>query len=215
MEHDWNRRAFIKAAGLGFASTLLSGCRRTEMKLPQSTKKPNIVILVADDLGWNDVGYHGSEIRTPRIDSLAKEGIGLDRFYVTPVCSPTRAGLMTGRYPHRYGLRDAVIPPWRDFGLAIDEECMPQLLARAGYTRRACIGKWHLGHSKKVYHPISRGFTHFYGHYNGAIDYFTHKRDGELDWHRNFDSNYDEGYATTLLADESVRFINGSVTYLL
>ncbi len=174
--------------------------------------KPNIVILVADDLGWNDVGYHGSKIRTPRIDRLAKEGLELDRFYVCPICSPTRAGLLTGRYPHRFGLRRTVIPPWREFGLSLDEECMPQLLEKAGYERRACLGKWHLGHSKKAYLPNSRGFTHFYGHYNGAIDYFTHEREGELDWHRNFDSSYDKGYSTTLLAKEGVRFINESTS---
>ena len=171
---------------------------------------PNIVILLADDLGWNDVGYHGSDIRTPRIDAFVREGLELDRFYVCPICSPTRAGLMTGRYPHRFGLRDTVIPPWRDFGLATDEETLPEVLASAGYTRRACIGKWHLGHSRLAYHPLNRGFTHFYGHYNGNIDYFTHKREGELDWHRNFEPCHDEGYSTDLLAREAVRFIEES-----
>lgn len=171
---------------------------------------PNIVVIVADDLGWNDVGYHGSQIRTPRIDALAREGVELDRFYVCPICTPTRAGLMTGRYPHRFGLRDTVIPPWRDYGLSTDEACLPELLAGAGYERRACVGKWHLGHSRRAYHPLSRGFTSFYGHYNGAIDYFTHVREGELDWHRGFEASRDEGYSTTLLADEAVRFIEAS-----
>lgn len=179
---------------------------------------PNIVIIVADDLGWNDVGYHGSEIRTPRLDSLAREGVELDRFYVCPICTPTRAGLMTGRYPHRFGLRETVIPPWRDYGLSTDEACLPELLAAAGYERRACIGKWHLGHSRRLYHPLSHGFTSFYGHYNGALDYFTHLREGELDWHRDFDASRDEGYSTTLLADEAVRFIetsDGEAPFLL
>ncbi len=171
---------------------------------------PNIVLILADDLGWNDVGYHGSAIRTPRIDELAREGVELDRFYVCPICTPTRAGLMTGRYPHRFGLRDTVIPPWRDYGLSTDEACLPELLAAAGYERRACIGKWHLGHSRRVYHPLSRGFTSFYGHYNGAIDYFTHLREGELDWHRGFEASRDKGYSTTLIAEEAVRFIEAS-----
>lgn len=171
---------------------------------------PNIVIIVADDLGWNDVGFHGSKIRTPRLDALAREGVELDRFYVCPICTPTRAGLMTGRYPHRFGLRNTVIAPWRDYGLSTDEVCLPELLAEAGYERRACIGKWHLGHSRRAYHPLSRGFTSFYGHYNGALDYFTHLREGELDWHRGFEASRDEGYSTTLLADEAVRFIKGS-----
>ena len=173
-------------------------------------KKPNLVILVADDLGWNDVGYHGSDIRTPSIDRLAKSGVQLDRFYVCPICSPTRAGLLTGRYPHRFGLRDTVIPPWRKFGLDLSEQTLPEVFAKAGYKRRACIGKWHLGHYKRAYHPIERGFTHFYGHYNGAIDYFTHLREGERDWHRNFEPSADAGYSTELLGDEAVRFIKGS-----
>ena len=173
-------------------------------------KRPNLVILVADDLGWNDVGYHGSDIRTPAIDRLAKSGVQLDRFYVCPICSPTRAGLLTGRYPHRFGLRDTVIPPWRKFGLNLSEQTLPEVFAQAGYKRRACIGKWHLGHYKRAYHPIERGFTHFYGHYNGAIDYFTHLREGERDWHRNFEPSSDAGYSTELLGDEAVRFIKGS-----
>ena len=173
-------------------------------------KKPNIVILVADDLGWNDVGYHGSDIRTPAIDRLAKTGVQLDRFYVCPICSPTRAGLLTGRYPHRFGLRDTVIPPWRKFGLDLSERTLPEFLAKIGYRHRACIGKWHLGHYKRAYHPIERGFTHFYGHYNGAIDYFTHLREGERDWHRNFEPSADAGYSTELLGDEAVRFIKSS-----
>ena len=173
-------------------------------------KRPNLVILVADDLGWNDVGYHGSDIRTPAIDRLAKSGRQLDRFYVCPICSPTRAGLLTGRYPHRFGLRNTVIPPWRKFGLDLSEQTLPDVFAKAGYKRRACIGKWHLGHYKRAYHPIERGFTHFYGHYNGAIDYFTHLREGERDWHRNFEPSADAGYSTELLGDEAVRFIKGS-----
>jgi arylsulfatase B len=191
----------------------------TELASAASNESPpNIVVIVADDLGWNDVGYHGSPIRTPRLDSLAREGVELDRFYVCPICTPTRAGLMTGRYPHRFGLRNTVIAPWRDYGLSAEEACLPELLAEAGYERRACVGKWHLGHSRRAYHPLSRGFTSFYGHYNGAIDYFTHLREGELDWHRDFDSSRDEGYTTTLLADEAVRFIeasNGAAPFLL
>ena len=173
-------------------------------------KRPNLVILVADDLGWNDVGYHGSDIRTPAIDRLAKSGRQLDRFYVCPICSPTRAGLLTGRYPHRFGLRNTVIPPWRKFGLDLSEQTLPDVFAKVGYKRRACIGKWHLGHYKRAYHPIERGFTHFYGHYNGAIDYFTHLREGERDWHRDFEPSADAGYSTELLGDEAVRFIKGS-----
>ncbi|NQU22747.1 MAG: sulfatase-like hydrolase/transferase [Candidatus Nealsonbacteria bacterium] len=171
---------------------------------------PNVVILLADDLGFADVGYHGGKIETPNIDRLARQGVRLERFYACPVCSPTRAGLMTGRYPIRLGLMRAVIPPWRKYGMPTDEQTLADLLAKAGYERRAAIGKWHLGHSARKYHPLRRGFTHFYGHYNGAIDYFTHLREDALDWHRDFDLCDDKGYSTDLIGREAVRFVEES-----
>ncbi|MDR2775990.1 MAG: arylsulfatase [Tannerella sp.] len=170
--------------------------------------RPNIVIIMADDLGWANVGYHGSAIKTPNLDLLAKEGIELNRFYTAPISSPARAGLLTGRYPSRFGIRENVIPPWRDFGIDPDEETLPEMLEKAGYTNRALTGKWHLGHSRKIYYPLSNGYTHFYGHLNGAIDYFTHYREGQLDWHNDWESSYDEGYSTDLIAGEAVKCIN-------
>lgn len=169
--------------------------------------KPNIVIIVADDLGWGDVGFHGSEIKTPNIDKLSREGLVLNRFYTAPVCSPTRAGLMTGRYPDRFGLRETVIPPWSGFGVDTEEKFLPQYLKEAGYKNRAVLGKWHLGHAKKEYLPLSRGFTHFYGHYNGAIDYFTHEREGEPDWHNDEQASQDKGYSTELITSEALKNI--------
>lgn len=177
---------------------------------PGLSRKPNIVLILADDLGWDDVGYHGGAPRTPNIDAIASEGLQLDRFYACPICSPTRASLLTGRYPIRDGLMRAVIPPWRKKGLPPAEETIAEMLGKGGYKHRACLGKWHLGHSDPKYHPLNQGFTYFYGCYNGAVDYFTHKRDGELDWHRNFEPSYDEGYITDLLSDEAVRFIEQS-----
>ncbi|MBD3672226.1 MAG: sulfatase-like hydrolase/transferase [Planctomycetaceae bacterium] len=178
--------------------------------LLRANDKPNIVVIVADDLGYADVGYHGSDIQTPNIDSLAKQGVALEKFYVCPMCSPTRAGLLTGRYPNRFGLMRAVIPPWRDYGLPQEEVTLPELLKNAGYERRGIIGKWHLGHSKTEYHPLEHGFTYFYGHYNGAIDYFTHEREGEVDWHRNRETIHEEGYSTDLLAADAAKFITES-----
>jgi len=172
-----------------------------------SGNKPNIVIILADDLGWGDVGYHGGSIQTPNIDKLSRTGIQLDRFYVAPISSPTRTGLMTGKYPNRLGIRNDVIPPWRDYGIEPEEIMLPQELAKAGYKNRAIIGKWHLGHSRKEYYPLSKGFTHFYGHLNGAIDYFTHERDGELDWHNDWESCYDKGYSTDLITEHAVKCI--------
>ncbi len=168
---------------------------------------PNIVIILADDLGWTDVSLHGGSIPTPNIDRIAVEGAELARYYVAPVCSPTRAGLLTGRYPIRYGAMRAVYPPWRGGGMDVSERTLADILGDGGYEHRGIFGKWHLGHSDKQYHPLRRGFTAFYGHYNGAIDYFTHEREGELDWHDGFEASADEGYATDLIADRAVDFI--------
>ncbi len=164
-------------------------------------------MIVSDDQGWADVSFHGGTIRTPNIDRIAHEGVELDRFYACPVCTPTRAGLVTGRYAIRFGMQRAVCRPFLDTGVPPEEDTLAEMLARAGYQARAAVGKWHIGHSRRRYHPLRQGFTFFYGHYNGNIDYFTHMREGELDWHRNFDSSDDEGYSTDLIADEAVRFI--------
>ena len=94
--------------------------------------KPNIVIMVADDLGWADVGYHGGNIDTPSLDKLAEEGVRLNRFYTTPICSPTRAALMTGRDPIRLGIAYGVILPWDNIGVNPAEHFMPQSLQAAG-----------------------------------------------------------------------------------
>ncbi|MDP3071434.1 MAG: arylsulfatase [Opitutaceae bacterium] len=168
--------------------------------------KPHVLFILADDLGWGDVGYHGGEIKTPHIDALAQAGARLDQFYVQPVCSPTRSAFLTGRYPIRHGLQTGVVRPWARYGLPLDERTLPQALKEAGYTT-AISGKWHLGHFEPAYLPTRRGFDHQYGHYNGAIDYDTHERDGGHDWHRNDKVNRDEGYATQLIAREAARLI--------
>ena len=169
--------------------------------------KPNVLFILADDLGRQDCGFMGgTEIKTPHIDKLAKTGAVLDAFYVQPVCSPTRAALMTGRYPMRHGLQVGVVRPWAQYGLPLDERTLPQALKEAGYETSIC-GKWHLGHFAPEYLPTRRGFDHQYGHYNGALDYFQHTRDGGFDWHRDDKVNRDEGYTTTLLGREAARRI--------
>lgn len=172
----------------------------------KNNRKPNIVIIVADDLGWNCVGYHGGPVRTPQIDRLAQQGAILDRFYVSPMCSPTREGLMTGRYPMRYGMARSVIRPWMAYGLPTEECMIPELLA-GDYPHRGAFGKWHLGHLDPKWHPLSRGFTQFKGSYNGAVDYWTRNRDGELDWHVNDVPTEEKGYVTDLIADAACTFI--------
>lgn len=171
---------------------------------------PNVVLILADDLGWDDVGYHNNRMQTPRIDNFVDESIKLDRFYTAPICTPTRCGLLTGRSPIRYGRMRSVLPPWRDMGLPTDERTIADALAGAGYEQRACFGKWHLGHSDPKYHPLNRGFTRFQGLYNGAFDYFSHTREGELDWHEDDEASYENGYATDLLTDHVVDFIRDS-----
>lgn len=168
--------------------------------------RPNIVFLLADDLGSYDVGWRGSEIKTPHLDKLALAGARLEQFYVQPVCSPTRGALLTGRYPFRYGLQVSVVRPWAEYGLPLEERTLPQALHDVGY-QTAIVGKWHLGHFRPEYLPTRRGFDHQYGHYNGALDYFTHIRDGGFDWHRDDRENHDEGYSTHLLAREAVRLV--------
>src|SRR5437588_10163663 len=169
--------------------------------------RPNVVFILADDLGREDCGFMGgTQIKTPHVDKLAAAGARLDAFYVQPVCSPTRAALMTGRYPMRHGLQVGVVRPWAQYGLPPEERTLAQALKSAGY-RTAIVGKWHLGHFQRAYLPTMRGFDHQYGHYNGALDYFTHRRDGGLDWHRNDQVCPDEGYTTRLLGDEAVRLI--------
>ena len=177
------------------------------LAVAHASAAPHIVFLLADDLGWSDVGWHGGDIATPNIDRLAASGAKLEQFYVQPVCSPTRAALMTGRYPMRYGLQVSVIRPWAQYGLPLEERTLPQALKSAGYAT-AIVGKWHLGHFERAYLPTQRGFDRQYGHYNGALDYFTHERDGGLDWHRDDRALREEGYATTLLGDEAVRLIS-------
>jgi arylsulfatase A-like enzyme len=168
---------------------------------------PNVVFLLADDLGREDCGFMGGkEIQTPHIDKLARAGAILDAFYAQPVCSPTRAAFMTGRYPMRHGLQVGVVRPWAQYGLPLEERTLPEALQEAGYAT-AIVGKWHLGHFRPEYLPTKRGFDHQYGHYNGALDYFTHIRDGGFDWHKDDQVCRDEGYSTHLLAKDAVQFV--------
>jgi len=175
----------------------------------QPASRPNIVYIVADDLGWKDVGFHGADIRTPNLDALARGGAQLTQFYAQPMCTPTRAALMTGRYPFRYGLQTAVILSGHTYGLATDEWLLPQALKEAGY-RTAIVGKWHLGHGDRKYWPRQRGFDAQYGPLIGEIDYFTHAQHGVIDWYRDNRRVKEPGYSTTLFGNEAVRIIESS-----
>lgn len=169
--------------------------------------KPNIVIILADDLGNADLGYRGSDIRTPNIDQLAREGVRAESFYGMPVCTPSRAELMTGRYAMRYGLQTLVIFPSHSYGLPTDERTLPQALKEVGYET-AMVGKWHLGHADRIYWPQNRGFGHFYGNLVGEVDYFTKERGGLIDWQRDGRFLKEDGYFTTLIGNEAVDIID-------
>lgn len=172
-----------------------------------SGDRPNVIIIVADDLGWNDVGFHGGDIDTPSLDRLAAEGTELNRFYTTPICSPTRAALMTGRDPMRLGVAYGVILPWDTNGIHPDEHFLPESFLAAGY-QTAMVGKWHLGHAQMTYHPNQRGFEHFYGHLHTEVGFYPpFANQGGKDFQRNGVSIDDEGYETFLLADEASRVI--------
>ncbi|MBM4113523.1 MAG: arylsulfatase [Phycisphaerae bacterium] len=168
---------------------------------------PNIVHIVADDLGWKDVGFNGcTDIRTPNLDTLAAGGARFTQFYVQPMCTPTRAAIMTGRYPFRYGLQTAVIPSVSAYGLDLSERLLPQVLKDAGYDT-AIIGKWHLGHADRKWWPKQRGFDYQYGAMIGELDYFTHDEHGVLDWFRDNEPVREEGYTTTLLGKDAAKLI--------
>jgi arylsulfatase A-like enzyme len=192
---------FARAALAVIATSILASAQVA------ASERPNIVVIVADDLGWADVGYHGGNIDTPSLDRLAEQGVQLNRFYTTPICSPTRAALMTGRDPIRLGVAYGVIMPWDNIGVNPAEHFMPESFGAAGY-QTAMVGKWHLGHAQMTYHPNERGFEHFYGHLHTEVGFYPPFANvGGKDFQVNGVTADDEGYETYLLADEVSRYI--------
>ncbi len=206
-------RPLLAGGLLGLALLALgAGC---PARTPPPEGRPNVVLIVADDLGWADVGWHrdaaGPASFTPRLDRLAAGALRLERFYAQPVCSPTRAALLTGRDPMRIGLQYSVVRPWTEGGLSEDEVLLSEVLGAAGY-RTGAVGKWHLGHRAPGLRPLARGFDTFYGHLTSAVDYFTHEYAGIHDWQRDGEPLREEGYATDLLAAEAAAFVRAAAS---
>ena len=174
----------------------------------QDTERPNVLIILADDMGWNDVSFHGGPIPTPNIDRLAEEGVQLDRFYTNPKCTPTRAALLTGRDPLKLGLTYATVYPWSGFGVAPSEHFIGETFRAQGYET-AIVGKWHLGHTVPAHHPNHRGFDYFFGSLNTGGDYFTHNNQGGYDLQRNGVSlsEFAGQYNTDIYSLEAVRWL--------
>ncbi|MEI6460472.1 MAG: sulfatase-like hydrolase/transferase [Verrucomicrobiota bacterium] len=163
---------------------------------------PNILILLADDLGWNDVGYRNPKRVTPVINKLAKEGLDLQRFYTYPVCSPARAALLSGIMPRRFGIVDVMGPGQQ--GIPKTAVTLPAKLKSLGY-QTSLIGKWHLGNNNA---PTTYGFDHFYGFLSAELDYFKHTdKRGKPDWQRDGKQIEEVGYTTYLFADDAVKQI--------
>jgi len=198
--------------------------------------RPNIVFILADDMGWNEVGFNGGDPEhTPHIDRLRSEGVSLTQFYSHAVCAPTRAAFLTGRYAFRtwsdwrsedfgkpsYLKKLGLTLPTNEQGeetrrihaLDTNERTVAEALKSAGYLT-ALIGKWHCGEWLPEHLPMGQGFTHQYGHYAWGIDYNNYTiphnapaRYAVYDWHRDQEPLYEQGYATDLIANETVRLI--------
>ena len=231
---SFNRRDFIKMTGLSAAALTFLGCTSSETakcgllaKKPTGRKPPNILLIVSDDQGYNDLGCYGSsEVKTPNLDRLAADGVRLTNFYVTwPACTPSRGSLLTGRYPqrngtydmfrndkvdydYRYGPDEYAISPEMILGMDAREALIPRVLKKAGYTS-GIFGKWDLGQLHRFL-PLQRGFDEFYGFTNTGIDYWTHERYGTHSMRRGDKlTTEDKGtYATDLFRREALRFIN-------
>ncbi|XP_038049342.1 arylsulfatase I-like [Patiria miniata] len=173
-----------------------------------SNAQPHIIFILADDLGWNDVSFHGSyQIPTPNLDELAYSGVMLTNYYVQPICTPTRSALMTGKYPIHTAMWHGVIIGPEPWGLGLNETILPQLMKQQGYSTHM-VGKWHLGFFSEEYTPSQRGFDSYYGYYNGKGDYWTHY-DSEVysgfDFHMNgsvYKSTYGQ-YSTNLFTQRA------------
>jgi arylsulfatase A-like enzyme len=192
---------------------LLLGCVSTTVAHAQAGReaRPNVVLIISDDLGWADLGSYGAtDIRTPNLDRLARGGLRLTDFYANGVtCSPTRAGLISGRYQQRYGIGAPLPNAARagDRGLPATGRSLPQLLKNNGYVT-GLVGKWHLGYAKEK-SPNAHGFDYFFGLKSGYHDYYTHDDgEGAPDLWENEERIEQSGYTTDIVTERAARFID-------
>jgi arylsulfatase A-like enzyme len=173
-------------------------------KAGETEERPNIIFILADDQGWNDIGYHNPQMQTPHLDRLAAEGVRLQQHYAYATCSPTRVALISGRYPSRF---DVLAPLAAKTHFRGEEATLPRTLQRLGY-RTHISGKWHIGETPE-HRPRHYGFETTYGYFRGQIDPYTHryKFGDHLTWHRNDEFVEEAGHVTDLITDEAIRVI--------
>jgi len=207
MLETMSKNAFLFVCIATACSVALLACSE---RTPTQVARPNIILIMADDLGYHGLSSYGNPgYETPHIDRLAEEGLRFTDFYANaPVCTPTRAALLTGRYQQRSGLEGVIYVrgETRQTGMAPREVTIAELLKDAGY-RTGIMGKWHLGYNEE-YNPVHQGFDLFYGFVSGNIDYHSHYDNaGIYDWWHNTDSLYEEGYSTDLITGHAMDFM--------
>lgn len=192
-----------KFCSLLLGLVFMAGCSDSQVETKPVLSQPNVVFILVDDMGFGDVGYNGSEIATPNLDQMASAGVRLDHNYVYPICSPTRAALLTAQNPLHHGIDG---PMSDDTGLPLDLKIMPEYFKDLGYQTHM-VGKWHLGIGNTDYWPTSRGFDSHYGFLGGWVDFYTHVYAGGLDWQRDGKSLREQGHSTDLFSAEAARVI--------
>lgn len=205
-----NRREFVKLMA-GGAGVLVSGCGSAAANRDAGEDgRPNFVLIMADDLGYGEVGCFGSvRIKTPNIDALAAGGVRFTDYHSNgAVCSPTRAALLTGRYQQRCGIENVVTAkgPARQTGMPLSETTFAEVLKAKGYVT-GIFGKWHLGYNVE-FNPAKQGFDEFRGYVSGNVDYYSHfDQAGIQDWWKNLELVPEEGYTTDLITKHGIDFI--------
>jgi len=193
----------------------LQGAEAKDSGRTLSMSRPNIVLIMVDDMGYSDLGCYGSEIDTPNIDSLAKGGLRFTQFYNQGRCCPTRASLMTGLQPHQVGIGHMTAPPGKPLGITgpyqgyLNHDCttLAEVLKAAGY-HTLMTGKWHLGADRRDCWPLVRGFERFYGCLSGAINYFKPGGDRGITEGNDPVATPDGWYATDAFTDRAIDYIN-------